>query len=321
MLDKNTISRNFTVAKVLAITMVLTGHFFGGLLCVPTTMSLFVFGFSSGFFTSCKYKNDYSFVSFWKNKIYRLVGPLVVINLFLLVLFIIKGKSGILTWHSIISVLGMNGLLSWFGIHNQSPFGSGLWFFTLLIVFYFVYPFVQRIVNSPGSLFFMCMAIVILSFIHFLAPFEYSLWTTAISFIFGVFICSKGCRLKRRLLVISFLCIVVAILIMNFYLYDTRLNYFLILCCSMSIVLLLVSVKLPCICYEVFLLLSGAVIEIYFIHTYMFVKTGIFPAFVGYCLSLILILLTSLLLAQLAKKITLLLGNTLFAKPFSRTSN
>ena len=52
------ISRNFQIAKVLAILLVVVGHFgLGVSLWQLVTVGLFVFGFSSGYFTSAKYRD------------------------------------------------------------------------------------------------------------------------------------------------------------------------------------------------------------------------------------------------------------------------
>ena len=63
------LSGNFHLAKALAIITVVCGHYFSGLLWMPTLASLYIFGFSSGFFTGLKYKQTFDIRSFWKSKI------------------------------------------------------------------------------------------------------------------------------------------------------------------------------------------------------------------------------------------------------------
>ncbi len=58
-MDFEDVSCNFSIAKIQAIIVVVIGHFFNGLVWIPTTFGLFVFTFSSGFFTSQKYQNSF----------------------------------------------------------------------------------------------------------------------------------------------------------------------------------------------------------------------------------------------------------------------
>ncbi len=137
-------SYNFMLGKVVAIYAVAAAHF----LPLPgdwiaASVGLFVFGFSSGFFTSAKYQDDFQLGRFWWKKLTRLGPDLLVINLFLLVLFLAQGKSGIWTWQTLTSLLGVKGFLTWFGLKNPSPFGAGIWFLTLLLIFYAVYPLLR----------------------------------------------------------------------------------------------------------------------------------------------------------------------------------
>ncbi len=131
------ISQNFTVAKFLSILLVVLGHFPKSFdIWVVVTIGLLVFSYSSGFFTFLKYNGDFDKKLFLLRKAERLAINLAVINIFLLILFLIRGENGIWTWQTIINVLGLNGFLNWFRIPNPSPYGGGMWFFTLLLIFY-----------------------------------------------------------------------------------------------------------------------------------------------------------------------------------------
>ena len=66
-------SRNYSVAKVLSILTVTAGHWFTGtILWIPVTFGLFVFAFSSGYFTSASYGERIERRKFWRNKFQRL---------------------------------------------------------------------------------------------------------------------------------------------------------------------------------------------------------------------------------------------------------
>ncbi|WP_297480428.1 hypothetical protein [Ferrovum sp.] len=126
------ISYNFSVAKVLSILMVATGHYFGGILWVPTTVALFVFAFSSGYFSALKYTGNFSVKKFWIAKVVRLGFSLIFINFFLLLLFIFQRKNNIFSWDSVLGMAGLGSIFTWLGLPYKSPFGSGLWFLTTL---------------------------------------------------------------------------------------------------------------------------------------------------------------------------------------------
>lgn len=190
-IDKN-ISQNFDALKFASIMMVFFGHFFGKeipLIHIPVTVGLVIFSFSSGYFTSLKYRGEYSIGNFWKRKIERLAPNLLLVNLVLLVLFLIQGRSGIWTWHTVLNVMGLNGFLNWFMIQNISPYGRGMWFFTLLLIFYAVYPMLEKMNNRQFSFF---LPIFILSAYCFSLYHQigHALWITACGFIIGVF-CAK----------------------------------------------------------------------------------------------------------------------------------
>ena len=67
-------SRNFRFAKALAIVFVFSGHFGTGIpgFWMLVSIGLFVFAFSSAYFTSAKYHEVLDLRAFWKCKLLRL---------------------------------------------------------------------------------------------------------------------------------------------------------------------------------------------------------------------------------------------------------
>lgn len=185
------VSQNFSVAKVLSILKVLTGDCFSEIaLWVSTTVALFVFGFSSGFFTAAKYSESVSIYIFWRRKIDRLAYHLLVINLFLLIFLMVTAKKGLFSWHTVVSLFGLTGFLNWFKIPNKSPRGLGLWFFTLLLIFYALYPLLSFLNRSKvRACIFILFSIAILTTLHFTIRMGHMLWMTAIAFLLGPFLC------------------------------------------------------------------------------------------------------------------------------------
>lgn len=183
-------SFNFTVAKVLAILLVVTGHFFGGsLLWIPVTVGLFVFAYSSAYFTTKKYGDSFEHKSFWANKIGRLVIPFWLTQGFLLLFFVATGREGIWTWQTLIHWLGQSGWLNWFAIPNASPFGAGLWFFTLLLIFYLLYPYLSRWNGaSARARLALPIALAFALILDHEVKVGHALWLTAFTFWFGVYV-------------------------------------------------------------------------------------------------------------------------------------
>lgn len=182
------------MAKVLSIFTVVLGHshLLPVNIWVTVTIGLLVFSFSSGYFTSLKYNGDFSKKEFWLKKAKRLGVNLIVINVFLLILFLIQGRSGIWTWHTIVNMLGLNGFLNWFYIQNLSPFGAGLWFFTLLLVFYLTYPVLEWINrNKIISYLFVVFFVIVAFYLQKYIVYGHALWLTACGFVTGVF-CARN---------------------------------------------------------------------------------------------------------------------------------
>jgi hypothetical protein len=252
--------------------MVLTGHFFKeyNLLWVPVAVGLLIFSFSSGYFTSIKYNGNYSKKEFWKKKFERLGISLLVINLVLLIIFLIQGRSGIMTWHSLVNVIGLNGVFSWFKISNQSPFGAGMWFFTLLLIFYLFYPLIERMKQTTLSLFtiiFICIAYYLNRHVHL----GYALWLTSCGFIIGVW-AEKTDEKISSMVCWTIAIIILFIMFLTNFLYDLKsLNFICILTFSLALIGAVKDFKVPDIINQFSLFFSGCLLEIYLLHGYLFV--------------------------------------------------
>ena len=134
-----TVSQNFSIAKVIAIFFVVTSHWFKEIdLWVLASIALFLFGFSSAFFTGRIYGPGVDVRAFWNNKLRRLGIRYWLILGILAVLVTIQGRD-VFHWHSIVHFAGLSGVLNLFG-PSASALGNGLWFFTLLLLFYGAYP-------------------------------------------------------------------------------------------------------------------------------------------------------------------------------------
>lgn len=295
-------SFNFKLAKVIGILIVATAHFYPGtILWVPSSIALFIFGFSSAYFTHLKYGSCFEVVPYWVNKFSRLVCPLLVISGFLILVSLMFSTKSILVWQTPLHIMGLGGVLDWLHIFNASPLGNGMWFFTVLLLFYGAYP-LFRIVNQHAwsSRGFLLVAFVSLTYCHFHFPIGYDLWLTAFSFIFGVYIAARPFFLSNQVYLVSGIASVVGMVVLNFILKVNGYNYFLILATSAILALWLREARLPAWLPKVVGYLEDVVLEIYLVHTYLFLSfTG--SKFANYVLSMCLIIITAKLLQVVAK--------------------
>lgn len=293
------VSRNFHVAKVLSILTVVLGH--SNLLridifWIPVTIGLLIFSFSSGYFTSLKYNGNFSKKKFWLKKARRLGVNLAVINGFLLILFLIQDRSGIWTWHTIVNLLGLNGFLNWFYIRNISPFGAGMWFFTLLIVFYLVYPVLEQLNRKKSiSYLFVILFVIAAFYLHKHIVYGHALWLTACGFVTGIFYAKNNISISRNLSGLILGGVLAAMFSFNYLFGFKDYNFFFILFFAVVGIFFFINLKLFAVFVTLASYFSGCLLEIYLIHSYLFVEpTGY--RFADFVISLLLILTSAKIL-------------------------
>ncbi|EIM63584.1 acyltransferase family protein [Desulfobacter postgatei] len=301
-IDQNT-SRIFNLLKVLSIFMVMIGHFFKeyGLLWVPVAVGLLIFSFSSGYFTALKYTGDFSWKNYWKKKIERLGMSLLVVNFALLILFLIQGRSGIWSWYSIVNIAGLNGLLNWFRIPDPSPFGERMWFFTLLLIFYLCYPFLEKMNQKTFSVFtalFIAAAFLLSCNIIY----GHALWLTACGFIIGVWAAKNAILLPPNISRITAIAIFTAMTAVNFIFNIKTLNFFFILFFSIFLIYACRDITVRDWVDKGAVFFSGCILEIYLIHGYFFM-TPTHNRIIDFLLSLLTIILMAKILSMIASKL------------------
>lgn len=272
-----TISDNFQCAKVLSIIMVMVGHYYKefNYLWVPVTMGLFVFTFSSGFFTAAKYKPGFDRKKFWSRKFHRIFITLLFTNALLFLLFYAQGRTGIWTLASLVNILGFTGLLNWFSFPNPSPFGAGLWFLTLLYLFYIIYPVTLKIfgpqysqknswAKAVGFSLFMWFMNTHINMGH-------SLWLTSCGFIWGLVIQHHG-KGHKTIWALFFMMGSILIMGVNNILFTIKIyNFPLILVSALCLCLILTKWRLPLFMIQLTKPLNGSIFFIYLLHPYLFV--------------------------------------------------
>lgn len=184
-MESRTLSKNFSAAKVVCILLVVSSHWFTGTAMWPfATIALFVFGFSSAFFTGRIYHTNVDVAAFWRKKIRRLGVRYWLILSVLAVLLVVQGRN-IFHWHSLVHIMGLSGVLNLFG-PSKSALGAGLWFFTVLVLFYAAYPLMARHLAAG----FRTGAVLTVSAVGLLVldrtvDVGFSLWTTILGFVLG----------------------------------------------------------------------------------------------------------------------------------------
>lgn len=302
-ISRQQISDNFTLAKFLSIIIVATGHFFKDLpIWVLDTVGLFIFAFSSGYFTSIKHNKNLPLKVFWIAKLKRLGPPLIVINLFLCALFLIQGREGIWHPHTLLGITGLTGLLNWLGIKNQTPYGAGLWFMTVLIIFYLVYPILAKSLKTThAALIFLLLSAFVCTLGHLYASPPYMLWPTIFGFCLGTVAGKIDWHPRLRwsiLLGVASLIIMLALNAAGF----RQFNVLTIVFIAIASVAFLLSFPLnPPV--DRFNLLCGSILEIYLIHGYLFVRPSEWPVWLSYLVSMSIVLLVSVALNLLTHRL------------------
>lgn len=292
------LSRNFSFAKVIAILTVTTGHWFTGtILWIPVTFGLIVFAFSSGCFTSAIYGADVDRGRFWRKKLERLgLRYWVVLGCIALVADL-PGKT-FWHWQSVVHLAGLTGVLNWLRIQNESTLGAGLWFFTLLLLFYLTYPYLAQAARSwRGAVAMLVGGFVLAVCLEENLKVGHELWLTAYAFIAGVAWGAHRPRLQAAWALALTLSLWGALLVLNL-LGIKQLNTVLLAAGGLSVAVWLSVARLPrWAIIDRIAVLDRYVLEIFLVHTYLFIRpTGSGAA--NFLLSMLLVVGVAILLGQ-----------------------
>ncbi|EPR41221.1 acyltransferase 3 [Desulfovibrio sp. X2] len=310
-------SRNAQILKLLSILTIAFGHFYlsSGLhykvmdywWCL-SAIGLIVFACTSGYFTALRYGPGFDIGRFWRRKLVRLGYAYTTLNVFLAALFLAEGRHDVFSFHSFLSWIGMKGFLTWFGIHNQSPFGAGLWFLTLLLLFYLAYPLLERVNRNPvPSWLFTASATALCLWLVDAVPMTHTLWITLAGFLLGVFLAKREIALSRGVCLGGLALLGGGMLALNLVLHVTAANSALLLVLGVLAVEACRHVRLPEAVASLLLPVSSYILEIYILHAYLFVHPlppRNFPLLaLDFLSSLTLILSLAMLLSKLAQAV------------------
>ncbi len=219
-------------------------------------------------------------------------------------LFLVQRKPGIWTWETLPSLVGLKGFLTWFHIPSRSSFGAGLWFFTLLWMFYVVYPLLSRAVSRPiPAAVFIVAALAVFSILHYRVEMGHELWMTALAFAFGVY--SGRYRLRVRAAIPAAVAVAAlgAMFLLNWRWGVKTANYALLLLAGIAVAYFLTVGRLGGSLLGKVLVLSGCVMELYFVHTYVFVHPVGWHWVPGYALSMAATIAIAFVLAKVGDRL------------------
>lgn len=294
IMDK-TVSLNFSVAKVVAILVVVASHFFRGIdLWILATIALFLFGFSSSFFTARIYGSQVDIRAFWKKKLQRLGVRYWLILAVLGVLAMAQGRD-IFHWHTLVHIAGLSGILNLYG-PSESALGRGLWFFTLLLFFYVLYPLLAKTLRaSHRTTVALVLTTLVLLLLNEWVRLGFSLWLTMLGFVLGIYAGVNHLRLRPRVLDALLLAAPLLLVVCKLGFGFNKLNMPLLGLFALALSLRLTIPGKPLTLLRPLVALEACLLEIYLIHSYLFVHpTG--HTLIDFGFSLAVIVAAALLL-------------------------
>lgn len=295
--------------------MVVAGHYFGGWLWMPTQAALFVFAFSSGYFSACKHGEKISYADFWKSKMMRLLVPLLVFQVFVFLICIAKRSSGLLSPDTILAFLGLTGILRWFDIPRASPMGNGLWFLTLLWLYYLLFPMLTRMLSRrPLGAVLVALLFVAAAMLEHFAFQGVFFYSTAWFFILGTYIGIHGPGLPLRWSVGAVAAIIGILAIARILDISEIPGIAFVMLASMPMMHGLLVAPLPFASNFAVRIFSAWMLAIYVIHGYLFVRSDSLGQLGGFAVSLFIIVGMGALLTVISSRI----GNRLAAHRSSK---
>jgi surface polysaccharide O-acyltransferase-like enzyme len=167
--------------------------------------------------------------------------------------------------------LGFQGFLNWFYLPNPSPFGGGMWFFTLLLIFYGVYPFLAVAFRQRAIAYAMVAAWIVVAFwLHHHVIYGHVLWLATCGFALGMLFARHPLRMGCGAAAAGVVAVTVAAAVAN------RAgvkgpNFLFLLGFFAFGILLWHELTLPAWVHRTLAPLRGCLLEIYLIHSALFV--------------------------------------------------
>ena len=148
-----------------------------------------------------------------------------------------------------------------------------MWFITLLLIFYFLYPFLERIYRrSQSAAIFTVIGIAGLFLLHVKVVYGHALWLTAAGYPLGILIARRNIRLSSSIALTLTIASFLAMIGFHYILGFNGMNFFFIITVSLGLCLLLQEINLPQKIIKAGAFLSGILLEIYLLHPYLMIQ-------------------------------------------------
>ena len=251
-------------------------------------IGLFYFSMSSAYFTALRYDTPQLMSSYWQRKVSRIGLQFLFITAILFCYFLMQGRKGIFTLHSLINLFGLNGFLNWFHIRSTSPFGAGQWFITVLFLFYLAYPFINHWFKSRTSMNFLLVIAAVAamageSYFHY----GHALWSTSFGFITGFYLCRHKPQQRAVLLCAAGLGLAL-IMLKVLYSSSSVVTYSIIAIMGFCLGLLTLPKDIPWLNFNAFVRpLEGIFLPLFLMHSYFFQYTLVAQPYINALISLI----------------------------------
>ena len=183
----------FDFVKIISMFVIAAVHFFDvPYSYVGGSIALLTFAFSSAYLLTKNNDREIKLYTYFKNKIIRIYSKIIIVFIFLAGLFYFSGIK--FTIGNILqNFFLISGIYNFINKPTEGPFGAGIWFITLLFIFYLVFPTLNRLFVNFGKnkvkqiLFTLSCLFVLVIASKTLETSGISLYQTSFGFILGVY--------------------------------------------------------------------------------------------------------------------------------------
>jgi peptidoglycan/LPS O-acetylase OafA/YrhL len=216
----------YDLIRSFAILVVFLGHAFKhstndviflGTRSLSPGLTMSLLGFISAALLSTR---EDEFGAFLIKRFTRIYSSLILCLMVVLTIHALLGKkvmelshSGhVMAQHTLLHFTGMSAFFGLFEVESEVTIGPGLWFITVIIGLYLVFPILQRLFRHPRGLVHVVLFVVLCTVLNFVMYGEQAMWDVVISFAVGVY-CGVNGHTKRltdtgaRLIVPLFGCV------------------------------------------------------------------------------------------------------------------
>ena len=199
---------------------------------------------------------------------------------------------------------GLSGVLRWLDMERVTPMGNGLWFLTLLWLFYMLFPLLQRLLGQP-----LVGGIVVLGWALFSLFLEAYAWqgvffyTTSWSFVFGCYIGLNRQWIDSRTFWIFEGIAIPTVILIKALVFPHLSGAFLIMLGTLIPLHVMLKYSLPFASIPAVRWMSSLMLGIYVIHGYLFVRIDYLGSVGSFALTVILILIVAESLTRFSDRI------------------